>query len=237
MKRLFLFCILALGYNAISQNLKVSEEILDELKTVTLHTELDTFTLQVKYPKGYNPEQSYNVFLGLSGGDQSLKVVNYCYAAWFRSGYFNDYITIMPVVDRDTINFKSFKNEEVEDLLNGISKEFNTKPNWLIAGTSNGGEAALNFVEVDPYRFAGVIVAPGKLGDKIIPTETWQHLKVIFAYGEKDDKEWYASAKEDVKRLKKKVKEVHLIKMEGQGHILTIAYNADKLYDAYFLKK
>ncbi|MDA7803672.1 hypothetical protein N8987_03775 [Crocinitomix sp.] len=237
MKVYALFCFIVLTHFVFGQDLTVSDVILDELKTVVIETEKDTFILCVHYPNGYNPQKSYKAFIGLSGGDQSLKVVNYCYAAWFRSGYFNKHITIMPVVDRDTINFKDFDSDQVTDLLNGINEHFNLEAGWLIAGTSNGGNAAFNFVSVDPKRFEGLIVAPGMLSDSIEVNSDWSHLNMVLAYGQKDNKMWIDSAKKTGKQLKKLVNSVEVVELVDQGHILTISFNVDKIYDPYFLKK
>lgn len=232
----FIFLVsFGLSRLTFAQDLTVPEEILKELKTVVVSTPEDTFMYRVAYPANYNPEKEYKCFIGLSGGEQSLKIVNYCYAAWFRSGYFKDYITVLPVVEHDTINFKDYKPERIERLLNSINEEFRIKPGYLIAGTSNGGVAAFNFVAAFPDRFEGIITAPGMLDSAIEPSEKWSHLKVILAYGEVDADLWVKGSKTTAKRLKKAVKSVQLVKLTEQGHILPIKFNVDKMYDPYFL--
>jgi predicted esterase len=223
--------------NVWSQDLYVSEEILNELETVQITVDTNIYTFRVAYPANYDSEKEYKCFLGLSGGDQSLKIVNYCYAAWFRSGYFEDYITILPVVDpkEDTLNFMDYGTPRIEQILEGINENFRVKPQWLIAGTSNGGQAAFNFVAAFPGRFEGVIVAPGQVTEEHEPNEGWNHLKVIIAYGTEDSKSWMKTSKESAKLLKKVVKSVEPIPLQGQGHILTVTFNADKMYDPYFL--
>ena len=235
MTRFILLFFLCINIHASkAQDLSVSEEILNELETVILYSEVDTFTFRVAFPKNYDPKKEYKCFLGLSGGNQSLKIVNYCYAAWFRSGYFVDYITVLPVVT-DTLNFRDYSNEKIEGLLKIINKNYRVNPKWLIAGTSNGGVAAFNFVAAFPEKFEGIIVAPGKISDAIQPTEKWSHLKVILACGDKDDPKWIKATKKSAKKIKKIVRSVKLVPLKGQGHILPIKFNADKMYDPYFL--
>ena len=235
MRSFLLLIMLPLALFGFSQDLTVDEEILNELETVVIETELDTITLRVAYPDNFDKNASYKCLLGLSGGRQTMKIVNYCYAAWFRSGYFNDYITILPVVERDTIQFADYPQERIENMLSAINEHFRLDEKWLIAGTSNGGDAAFQFVSVDPDRFEGIITAPGKITTSIMPNADWGHLKVVLCYGELDAKTWIKDVKLTHKELKKIVAQIKLIKLEGQGHILPIAFNADKMYDPYFL--
>jgi len=232
----FLFALFLVPFSW-AQDLTVSDEILNELETVVVETATDTFTFRVAYPQNYSAEKEYKCFIGLSGGNQSLEIVNYCYAAWFRSGYFDDYITILPVVNTDTINFRNYNKKRIERLLNTINEEFKVKQNWLIAGTSNGGVAAFNFVAAFPTKFEGIITAPGVLSESIQPTSDWIHLKVILAYGERDEEEWKKGVKLTAKKLKKKVKWMELVPLKEQGHILPISFNVDKMFDPYFLHK
>ncbi len=227
---LFIFSIVGRA-----QNTAIPAEILNELQTVVLETKKDTFTVRVVYPANYNPQKEYKCFLGLSGGKQSLADVNYSYAAWFRSGYFKDYFTILPVAESDSNNFKDYSTEEIKELLNAINEKFKLSPSWLIAGTSNGGVAAFNFVAAFPDKFQGIIVAPGYLAENIQPTEKWSHLKVILAYGKLDADFWIKSTKTTAKRLKRIVKSVIIVPLEEQGHVLEIKFNADKMYDPYFI--
>jgi predicted esterase len=221
---------------AFGQNLSVPEEILAELETVEIETPTDTITLRVSYPDNYDESKSYKCFLGLSGGEQNMKIVNYCYAAWFRSGYFNDYITVLPVVQRDTIQFADYSKERILNMIHAINERFKVAEKWLIAGTSNGGNAAFRFINAQPDRFEGIIAAPGTLDSTVSPNSSWSHLKVLMCYGELDDKSWIKSVKDSYKSLKKTVSKIELIKLEDQGHILPISFNADKMYDPYFLE-
>jgi len=231
----FIFLTVLLGFGtAKAQNLTVPEEILNELETVVIRTEQDTFMFRIALPDNYDKSKTYKCFIGLSGGDQTVEQVDYCYAAWFRSGYFNQYITILPVA-ADSINFKDYPADRIERLLSAINERFDTEPEWLIAGTSNGGIAAFNFVASSPSRFQGIITAPGMLASTIHPTAEWSHLNVILAYGQLDDKIWIKGVKAAAKQLKKSVSTLTIVPLKGQGHILPIEFNADKMYDPYFL--
>lgn len=236
MKYWILFLLVGSLFNTSAQDLTVSPEILEELETVQLKTETDTFLLRVAYPKNYETAKTYKCFLGLSGGTQSREIVDYCYAAWFRSGYFQNYITIMPVVEQgDTVNLKDYDRAKIADLLKAINERFKLESNWLIAGTSNGGEAAFRFVDAFPERFEGLITAPGLFGASIVPDERWEHLSVIMAYGTKDHPDWIKGTKACAKQLKKIVKSIKVVPLKDQGHILPVSFNADKMYDPYFL--
>jgi len=235
MRHFILFFVLFSIADVWSQDLTVPQEILDELETVVVKTPLDTFMFRVAYPKNYDKTKEYKCFVGFSGGEQTLAIVNYCYPAWFRSGYFDKYITILPVVDQDTINFKDYSAERYERLYSAINESFRVAPNWLVAGTSNGGIAAFNFVAAFPNRFEGIITAPGTLDASIVLDENWKHLKVVLAYGELDDKKWISAVKQTAKRLKKSVQSVTVVALKGQGHILPIKFNVDKIYDPYFI--
>ncbi|MFT5819379.1 MAG: putative esterase [Crocinitomix sp.] len=236
--RSLILCIAFLSFQHVwSQDLSISEEILSELETVEVQSDSTKYTFRVAYPDNYNPDKEYKCFLGLSGGNQSMKIVNYCYAAWFRSGYFKDYITILPVVNpaHDTANLSEYGLPKIEFLLDAINENFRLKPKWIIAGTSNGGIAAFNFVAGFPEHFEGIIVAPGLVTPEMETSALWNHLKVIIAYGTEDSKGWIKASKKSAKLLKKTVKSVQLIPLKGQGHILPVTFNVDKMYDPYFL--
>jgi predicted esterase len=218
-----------------AQDSGIPSEILNELETILIETKEDTFMCRVVYPANYNPEKEYKCFLGLAGGKQSLADVNYSYAAWFRSGYFKDYLTILPVAQSDSNNFKNYTSAEINSLLAAINEKFRLSPTWLIGGTSNGGVAAFNFVAAFPDRFEGIIVAPGYLPNNVQVTEKWSHLKVVLAYGKLDADFWIKSTKTTAKRLKKTVKSLIIAPLEEQGHVLEIKFNADKMYDPYFI--
>ncbi len=235
MKLMLFFLIFGIGRLAFSQDLTVSEEILEKLETVVVQTELDTFMFRVAYPDNYSEGKKYSALIGLSGGNQSEEIVNYCYAAWFKSGYFRDYVTILPV-NVNKKNFRDYTTEDIERITETIREEFALKDQWILSGTSNGGVAAFNFIAAKPNLFSGVIVAPGIISEEITPSAEWSHLKVILAYGDKDDPTWIKASKESAKKIKKIVNSVKLVPLKNQGHILPISFNVDKMYDPYFLE-
>ena len=109
MKSFLAFLLLFLTLQSSAQNLTVPENILSELTTVTalLPGTTDSVQFRVAYPANYQATEQYRILLGLSGGNQSEKIVNYCYAAWFRSQHFSNYLTIMPVAPEGS-NLRDF---------------------------------------------------------------------------------------------------------------------------------
>lgn len=217
-----------------SQDLSVPQEILDELTTEIVSSPNGVpITFKVVYPEGYDAKKKYPVLLGLSGGGQTEQVVDYCYAAWFRSDYFKDYITVMPVNTRGG-TLLDYSEKEIKDLLEAIKIFFAVKQKgWIIAGTSNGGNATFDFLAANPGLFEGVVVAPGSLANQTVNSE-WKHMKFLLAYGEKDQQDWIDAAKRTEQTLKDKVKGVKVMELKGQGHMLSIEYDLDPVYKAYF---
>jgi len=238
-KQLLLFSLFAIFItNNYAQKLTVSDTILNELHTkIFVGANNDTVTLKVVYPENYDSEKSYPILLALSGGNQSDGVVNYCYAAWFKSNYFKNYITILPVNTKRK-NFRTYKTDDIKNIFTIIKNNFKTnKDSWIIAGTSNGGIATFNFLAVEPALFQGAIVMPGAIdSERTKIEESWKHLKVVLAYGEKDDTTWITATEESRKALQDSVKSVQSFVMKGQGHILTLDYDIDQVYDVYFKK-
>lgn len=238
MKQFSLLLLFLNGILAYSQDLTVPEEILERLETKVVTTPRDTFTFRVAYPQNYNAEESYECYLGLSGGTQSLKIVNYCYAAWFQSGYFANYITILPVnTYSDSTSFLDYDPKRMERMMLAIEQNFplNNKK-WIVGGTSNGGIAAFDLVQANPNRFKAVIVAPGMIEEETAIKGDWSHIDVILAYGDQDKKEWIKMSKQTGKRLKKIARSVQIVALTDQGHILPISFNVDRIYDNYFLE-
>lgn len=234
MRHVYLLFLCIFSSTLFAQNLKVSEELLANLETVVRYTETDTFTFRVALPKNYDSEKAYPLLLGLSGGEQTQEIVDYCYAAYFESGYFIDYIVIMPVNTTER-NLADYSPETINSLLNEVNEAYNTTGKWLLSGTSDGGTAAYNFVAANPTKFEALFVAPGNMRPDIVVTSEWSHLKVVIAYGALDDKKWIIASKEAAKRIKKNVDKMTLLGLADQGHILAISFNIDRLYDIYFI--
>lgn len=218
-----------------AQDLTVPDAILKEMKTEVFVGE-DSLVCRVVYPENYNAKKSYPVLLGLSGGGQSEKIVNYCYAAWFKSALLKDYITIMPQ-SKAAENLREASPEKIQDILEIIQSNFKTKKGeWIIAGTSNGGLATFKFVAANPALYEGIIVMPGGIG-AVEADKSWNHLKVILAYGDQDSEGWIIAATATEERLKDHVKEVVLMPLKGQGHLLPIDFDIDMVYRKYMEMK
>lgn len=218
-----------------AQDLSVPDSIRKELKTEVLTGgNGDTMTFMVRYPDGYDPKKKYPVLLGLSGGGQSAPVVAYCYAVWFRSALFSEYLTIMPVNEK-VGSLRDIDEEAISDILEKIKQRFNVqKKGWLIAGTSNGGVAAFNFVGVAPKLFNGLVVVPGAMSDAIVLSKAWKHLVVVLAYGAEDAEDWIKASSASKNRLEGRVRRVEVLPLPGQGHMLPMGYDIDQVYRHYF---
>lgn len=239
MKNIILIILsITIGYSLVcGQELSVPDSILHELKEVVLIDDIakeDSLVFKIVFPASYDSTKTYPVALCLSGGNQTEPIVNYCYAAWFRSNYFKNYLTILPI---NTIgkNLKDYSESEVKALERVVKSNFKvTENNWIIAGTSNGGVATFNFISISPELYEGAIVMPGIIDTNITANAQWNHLKVILAYGEKESQEWIDAIKETEYKLENQVGSAETIVLKGQGHILPLGFNINQVYDLYF---
>lgn len=235
-KILFLFCLFTFQI-AFSQdeNLSVPQEIKNELELKKVVHQGAVFQYKIHYPKDYSKHKKYKVYLGLSGGNQFQDIVDYCYYVWFRSLYFEKYITILPI-NTEEESLKDYGNEEILNFLEAILKTENvTDHNWILGGTSNGGMAAFNFLKVYPELFSGAVLMPGALDNQADVLKEWKNMKFVLAYGDKDIG-WDTMSKATFNHLHKTVKDVSMYIMKDQGHVLTPEYNIDQVYKVYFDK-
>lgn len=220
-----------------AQDLSVPPEILSELKTATIQNPLEDggeFTVKYFIPEGLNSDESHPVLLGLSGGNQSENVVKYCYAAWFRSALFSNYITVIPISNKGE-NMRDYTAAQINVLLASIQAHFSaTENNWVVAGTSNGGVASFNFLAASPQRFQGAVVVPGMMRESIEPSAKWNHLTILLAYGDQDTKDWIEASAQTEARLKGYVKSVQTMALKDQGHYIPIHFDMDSVYRIFF---
>ena len=143
MKNIILIILsFTIGFSLVyGQELSVPDSILQELKEVVLiddNAKEDTLVFKIVFPTNYDSTKTYSVVLCLSGGNQTEPIVNYCYAAWFRSNYFKSYLTILPI-NTTGKNLKDYSEFEVKAIERVVKSNFKvTDNNWIIAGTSNG---------------------------------------------------------------------------------------------------
>lgn len=238
-KLILFITLLITSFTTNSQSIEVPDSIKNELIEKTFYyagVSLDTIAFKIAYPINYDSTKKYPVFLCLSGGNQSEAIVNYCYAVWFRSRYFKNYITILPI-NKKHKNLKGYTTNEIELTIKSIKSHFKvTNKDWIIAGTSNGGVATYNFVASNPALFKALVVMPGAIPKNRVIDENWKHLSCIIAYGDKDDKEWITSSNEAKVILENKVKKVSVVVLKDQEHILPLGYNINIVYDTYFKK-
>jgi poly(3-hydroxybutyrate) depolymerase len=239
MKKRIVLCLLIAACSSVlnAQKLAVADTILNELhtKSFVLGEKLkDTLVFKVAYPHNYDSTKTYPVLLGLSGGNQSEKIVNYCYAAWFRSQYFKDFISIMPVSNPGK-NLLTASQDDINQMLTTIKTNFQvTSKGWVVVGTSNGGRASFNFIAENPALFQGGLVIPGTIANNVKVNKSWSHLRFILAFGDQETKDWVKGIKMTKKALSKSVKSVNTIVLKGQGHILPIEFDLDFVYKEYF---
>lgn len=191
------------------------------------------YSALVRLPAAYDPAKRYKIFLGLSGGDQNRGIVDYCAQVYFTSKLLDEYIIIAPI-NQDGRNFAGYQPDDIAALFGAITTNFPATENgWLIAGTSNGGVAAFQFLAADPARFQGIITMPGALAD-LQPTADWQHLQVLLAVGTADSDYWLNAADQAEQLLRGKTAFVRRLPLNGEGHILPTGYPIDNIYRAYF---
>ena len=88
MKYCLLSMILLFFTTSFGQDLRIPDSISKEMTSLELSFEGQSRLFKVVMPMDYDSTKSYPVFLGLSGGNQTKRIVDYCYAAWFRNDVF-----------------------------------------------------------------------------------------------------------------------------------------------------
>ena len=231
---LFITSLLLISISSYGQNFEVPDSILTNLELREFeYTYTAKFNYKIVYPDKFDASKEYPVLLGLSGGNASEKIVNYCYYTLFKSDYLKDYITILPIGPSGK-TLADLDSTEINLLISDIKGKGNTSSNnWILAGTSMGGLAAFNFALARPELFEGIITFPGGLKIEDVPEE-WNNYKVLLAVGENDDENWKNIIETSKNKLIGKVKRVDTFIIEGQEHIISPDYNIDKVYEVYF---
>ena len=226
--------LLSLCFGSYGQKFEVPDSILNDLESKQFeYTYTAEFNYKIVYPKNYNDSTRYKVFLGLSGGNATEKIVNYCYYTLFDSKYLDNYITVLPLGPLGK-NLSELNSSEINHLITDLRKNLKvTNQNWIVAGTSMGGLAAYNFASARPELFEGIITFPGGLGTNEV-SEQWKNYKILLAGGELDEADWVKLNNSTMTKLKGNVKDVEVFIIEGQGHIISPEYNIDKVYSKYF---
>lgn len=197
------------------------------------HTEIYKIKAFVKLPENFSTDKVYPVFIGLSGGEQNIETAKYSAETFFSSTLFNDYICIVPI-NTNNHNFKEYSPNEITTFIKSITENFNVSAsNWVIAGISNGGKAAYNFVSNNPLLYIKVATFPGGLFENE-PTENWSHLNIVLANGKKDGNSWIQESKTSLKKLANVAKKVEIMLISGQKHILSPDYNMNEIYSKLF---
>jgi len=195
--------------------------------------ELNGIEALVHFPENYSDENEYPVFIGISGGEQSPGMVEFSASTYFNSAFFKNYISIVPI-NTNHHNFKDYSPDDVKNFIEGIRDYFNvTNSNWAIAGVSNGGKAAFNFVAQDPLLFLYVAVFPGGIFENK-PNKEWSHLHVVLANGKKDGHSWLSESETTYQKLLSVVSSIEIMVISGQSHIITKEYDINLVYSKLF---
>ena len=233
------FCIflICLSFKSYGQKFEVPDSILASVESRQFeYTYKAKFDYKVIYPTNYDSLKNYKVLLGLSGGNASEKIVNYCYYTLFDSKYFENYFTILPLGPSGR-SLARIDSTEINQLIADIIKNQKvTNHDWIVAGTSMGGFAAFNFAQAKPELFEGIITFPGGLRTEEI-SEKWANYKILLAVGELDEADWTSLNESTKSKLEGNVKSVETFIIEGQGHIISPEYDIDKVYNKYFSTK
>jgi hypothetical protein len=236
MKKL-IYCIIlfCLSLSSYGQKFEVPDSVLTGVETRQFeYTTTAKFKYKIVYPIKFDSITSYKVLIGLSGGNANERIVNFCYYTLFDSKYFEDYITILPMGPSGR-PLSEMNRSEINLLISDIKKNQKvTNHNWILAGTSMGGLAAYNFASVRPELFEGIITFPGGLGSNEV-SDKWKNYKILLAGGELDEADWKSLNISTKSKLEGKVKSIEVFTIEGQGHIISPAYDIDKVYSKYFI--
>jgi pimeloyl-ACP methyl ester carboxylesterase len=230
------YCIIltCLSLNSYGQKFDVPDSILNGVESRQFeYADTSIFNYKIVYPVDYDSLTYYKVLVGLSGGNASEPIVNYCYYTLFDSKYFDNYITILPLGPSGR-PLSEMDSSEINLLIADIMKNQKvTDNNWIVAGTSMGGLAAYNFASARPELFEGIITVPGGLGTNKV-SEGWKNYKILLAGGELDEADWISFNNDTKSKLEGHVKSIEIFTIEGQGHIISPEYDIDKVYSKYF---
>ena len=195
--------------------------------------ELHGIEALVLFPENYSDENQYPVFIGLSGGGQSHAIVQFSAVAYFNSEFFKDYIRIIPI-NSNNHNFKDYSSDDIKDFIEGIRNYFNvTNSNWAIAGVSNGGKAAFNFVAQNPLLYLYAASFPGGIFENE-PNKEWSHLRIVLANGKKDGDSWLLESKATYEKLLPLVSSIEIMVISGQNHTISETYDINQIYSKLF---
>jgi len=235
MKKL-IYCIFlfSISFSSNGQKFEVPDSILIGVESRQFeYTATVKFKYKIVFPIDYDRSTSYKVLIGLSGGNANEQIVNFCYYTLFDSKYFENYITILPLGPSER-PLSEMDSTEINLLISDIMKNQNvTNHNWILAGTSMGGLAAYNFASERPELFEGIITFPGGLGSNEV-SDKWKNYKILLAGGEYDEADWVSLNNSTRSKLEGNVKSIEVFTIEGEGHIISPAYDIDKIYSKYF---
>jgi poly(3-hydroxybutyrate) depolymerase len=188
-------------------------EVLD--KTFTARGSTIHYKLVV--PDGYDPARTYPAVISLAGGAQtgSEGAARRMRAEAERRGY----IVFAPAAPPDHLYL--WVGEEIfPEFFQMALSEYKIEDNkFHIAGSSNGGIAALEIAAAHPQYFKSVTTYPGYLEEPREPKlRRLSKMCVNLYVGELDDEVWHRENKREAEVLESLGALVQYVVEKGQGH-------------------
>jgi hypothetical protein len=182
-----------------------------------------TYPYMVRVPDDYRADRKFPLLIYLSGGG-GLAIDGVNTADEAIAG--TDYLVLYPQAGDHwwTPGIRA----RVDALLGEVLREFNVDTNRIyIAGFSNGGTGALDFAQLWPQRFAGVVslMGAGQCNPQVASgLKNLTNLPILFVHGGRDPRIEVACSREtfeSLKRLKPKNEPV-LHVLEKREHDITL---------------
>ena len=120
---------------------------------------------QIEYglilPEEFDPNVEYPVLLALPPGGQSIDLaVSVAETTYLPEALARGWVVITPAAPGGTLFFQG-SERYIGELLGTLSWIRPEKARYHLAGISNGGRSAFAVAELDPSRFASMVVLPG----------------------------------------------------------------------------
>lgn len=151
----------------------------------TLRLTNDGHPYMIRVPGTYRPDHKSPLLIYLSGGGGlAIDGVNTAEESVSKT----DYLVLYP--HAGDYWWKSEIRSRVDSLIHQILHDFNVDTNRIyIAGFSNGGTGALDYAELWPQRFAGVVslMGAGQCNQDVAGSlKNLQNLPLLFVHGDRD---------------------------------------------------
>ena len=192
---------------------------------------------KVVLPNGYDPGKTYPAVIALGGGSQTMNAAEGILNRVFRAeAEKRGYIVIAPAAPPDHLVLWD-GSEIFPEFFTTLLSDYKIQDNkFHIAGSSNGGIAALEIAAVHPQYFLSVTGFPGYLEEPRPPKLTALSKMCVYLYvGELDDDVWHREMKREAEVLTSLGAVARYVVESGQPHsIQSLAgANAGRLFDGF----